>query len=194
MYHPFVVGKKLYLRGLEKKDLTGNYFQWANNPEVTYYMFMGVKPNSIEQMEEEYNQLIKSNNDVVFAIIDKKTDTHIGNVGLYAINWISRSAEFRIIIGEKEFLGKGYGTEAAELILQYAFEKLNLNKVWLGVNAENLPAVKSYENAGFVREGTLRQEIYRNSKYYDAIRMSILREEYANKKKRKTKNKKRLTF
>jgi len=178
VYHPFIVGKKMYLRGLERKDLTGNYFQWANDPDVTYYMFMGVKPNSIEQMEEEYNRLVSSNNDVVFAIIDKKTHKHIGNAGLYAINWVSRSAEFRIIIGEKEFWGKGYGAESTKLLVRYAFEKLNLNKVWLGVNAENLRAVKSYENAGFVKEGILRQEIHRNSKYYDAIRMSILRSEY----------------
>ncbi|MFC2048073.1 GNAT family N-acetyltransferase [Chloroflexota bacterium] len=178
MRHPFIVGEKIYLRGLEKNDLTGNMFQWANDTEVTYYMFMGAMPNSIELLEEEYEQLIRSKNDVVFAIIDKKTDTHIGNVGLYVINWISRSAEFRIIIGEKEYWSNGYGTEATKLTAQYGFEKLNLNRVWLGVNAEHKDAIKAYENAGFVHEGTLRQEQYRNSRYYDVVRMSILREEY----------------
>lgn len=184
MYHPFIIGKKLYLRGLERKDLEGNYFQWANDPEVTYYMFMGAYPNTIEALQEEYDKLIKSKNDVVFAIIDKKTDTHIGNVGLYTINWISRSGELRIIIGEKKYWGKGYGTEATKLVLEYAFDKLNLNKVWLGVNVEHVAAVRCYENAGFVKEGILREEIYRNGKYYDAVRMSVLRKEYlANKEK-----------
>ena len=181
MKSPFIVGKKLYLRGLEKDDLRGNMFRWANDSEVTYYIYTGLMPNSIELMEEEYNRLIRSDKDVIFAICDKKTDTHIGNVGLYTINWIARSVEYRIIIGEKKFWGKGYGTESARLVIDYGFNKLNLNKIWLGVNAENKAAVKSYKNAGFAHEGVLREEIYRNGKYYDAIRMSILRKEYNGK-------------
>jgi len=178
MYHPFIAGEKIYLRGLEKSDLTGNMFQWANDSEVTYYMFMGAMPNTIELLEEEYEQLVKSKNDVVFAVIEKETDIHVGNVGLYVINWITRSAEFRIIIGEKEYWKKGYGTEATKLTVDYGFGKLNLNKVWLGVNAAHKDAIKAYEKAGFVHEGILRQEIYRNGEYYDAVRMSILREGY----------------
>jgi len=182
MYHPFIEGEKIYLRGLEKSDLTGNMFQWANDPEVTHYMFMGAMPNTIEQLEEEYEQLAKSSKDVVFAIIDKKLETHIGNVGLYLINYISRAGEFRIIVGEKEYWNKGYGTEATKLTVDYGFERLNLNCIFLGVNAEHLSAIKAYENAGFVKEGAMRQMIYRNGRYYDAVRMSILREEYYSRK------------
>ena len=178
MQSSFMTGKKLYLRGLKKEDLGGNMFNWANDSEVTHYMFMGLVPNSIELMEEEYNKLVRNEKDVVLAIVDKKSDAHIGNAGLYSINWVARSAEYRIIIGEKKFWNKGYGREAAKLIINYGFNKLNLNKIWLGVNAENKAAVKSYENSGFVREGALREEIYRNGKYYDAIRMSMLRKEF----------------
>jgi len=185
MHHPFIVGEKIYFRGLEKNDLTGNMFQWANDPEVTYYMFMGAKPNTIELLEEEYESLIKSMNDVVFAVVDKETTVHIGNVGLYMINWTSRSAEFRIVIGEKNCWKKGYGTEATILTVDYAFERLNLNKVWLGVNAAHKAAIKAYENAGFMHEGILRQEIYRNSIYYNVVRMSILREDYVALKEKK---------
>ena len=183
MYHPFIVGKNVYLRGLEKGDLKSNYFQWANDAEVTHYMEMGLKPNNFEQLEIEYNELIKSKNDIVFVIVDIKTDILIGSCGLYCINWISRKAEYRIIIGEKEYWNKGFGSEVAKLLIQYGFEKLNLNKIWLGVNSENKGAEKSYVKAGFIREGILRQEIHRNNRYYDAVRMSILREEYKNGKK-----------
>ena len=182
MYNPFIVGKKLYLRGLERSDLAKNMFQWANDPEVTHYMFMGSRPNSLELLEQDYDSMIRSQNDIVLAIIDKKTNTHIGNAGLHTINWISRSAEYRIIIGEKKFWNKGYAQETAKLLIQYGFQKLNLNKIWLGVNAENKAGVTSYEKSGFKREGVLRQEIYRNGKYYDAIRMSILRKEFDAKK------------
>jgi ribosomal-protein-alanine N-acetyltransferase len=178
MYHPFIEGEKIYLRGLEKRDLMGGMFQWANDCEVTYYMFMGAMPNILEELEKEYEQLVKSTRDVVFAIIDKESDVHIGNVGLYSIQWIGRSAELRIVIGEKEFWGRGYGTEATKLTVDYGFDKLNLNSIYLGVNAEHSGAIRAYESAGFIREGTMRQYIYRNGRYYDAIRMSILREEY----------------
>lgn len=195
MYHSFIVGKKLYLRGIEKEDLSGNMFQWPNDPEVTYYMIMGAIPNSgsiycsWDALEEEYEKLRKSQKDVVFAIIDKESDNMIGVVGLYDISWIPRHTELRIVIGEKDFWGKGYGTEATKLVVDYAFDKLNLNKVYLGVNTEHKRAIKAYKNAGFIEEAILRKEQYRNSKYYDAVRMSILREEYYAKKENKERDK-----
>lgn len=184
MYHSFIVGEKVYLRGIERKDLEGPYFQWANDPKVTEYMFMGLKPNSLVALEEEYNTLMKSSNDVAFLVIDKQTDKPIGSAGIYAISWVARTAEYRVMIGEKDFWDKGYGTEIAHLLMEYAFGKLNLNNLWLGVNADNPRAVKSYENAGFVTEGRLRALIYRNGKYYDVIKMNILRDEYYSKIKK----------
>ena len=184
MYHPFIEGEKIYLRGLERSDLTWNMFQWANDAEVTHYMIMGAMPNTVEQLEEEYEQLSKSDKDVVFAIVDKKSDTHIGNAGLYLINYISRVGEFRIIVGEKEYWNKGYGTEATKLTVDYGFERLNLNCIFLGVNVEHAGAIKAYEKAGFVKEGAMRQMIYRNGRYYDAVRMSILMKEYYARKGR----------
>lgn len=184
MYHPFIVGEKLYLRGIEKEDLSRNMFQWPNDSEVTHYMVLGAIPNSgsiycsWNTLEEEYEKLRKSEKDIVFAIVDKESDNVIGIVGLYDISWIPRHAELRIVIGEKDFWGNGYGTEAIKLVVNYAFDKLNLGKVYLGVNAEHKRAIKAYKNAGFIEEGILRKEQYRNSKYYDAVRMSILREEF----------------
>lgn len=184
MHHPFIVGKRLYLRGIEKKDLSGNIFQWPNDSEVTYYMVMGAIPNSgslycsQNTLEEEYEKLRKNQKDIVFAIVDKKSDNMIGVAGLYDIRWIPRLADFRILIGEKDFWGKGYGTEATKLVVAYAFDKLNLNKVCLGVNIENKRAIKIYRNAGFIEEGVLKKEQYRNGRYYDVIKMRILRKEY----------------
>jgi [ribosomal protein S5]-alanine N-acetyltransferase len=178
MRHPFIVGEHLYLRGLTRDDLGGNMFNWANDAEVTRYMFMGAVPNTPQSLEREYDSLAASQNDVVLAVVDTATDAHIGNTGLYAINWISRLAEYRIIIGEKDYWGRGYGTEAARLTVAYGFEKLNLNCIFLGVNAEHAAAIRSYEKAGFVHEGKMRQIIYRNGRYYDGVRLSMLREEY----------------
>ncbi|MFH1777832.1 MAG: GNAT family protein [Candidatus Omnitrophota bacterium] len=181
MKSPFIIGEKLYLRGWEREDLKGDMFNWTNDSQVTHYMSRGLKPNVLEVMQKEYEQLINSNTDVIFVIVDKKTDKPIGIAGLHAMNPLVHSAEYRIMIGEKDYWSKGYGTEANSLIVAYGFDKLNLHKVYLGVNADNVGAVKSYEKTGFKREGVLRDEIYRNGRYYDAVVMSILREEFYGK-------------
>ena len=174
----FVDLGKIYLRGIKKEDYTEGLYNWANDDGVTHYMVTGLKPSIKESMEKLYNDIINNNAELVFTIVDKETDKAIGLVGLYSINLQVRSAEFRIIIGEKSFWGKGIGTECTKWIISYAFRSLNLNKVWLGVNEENLGAVKSYQKSGFVYEGKLRQEVYRNNQYYDIIRMSILKKEW----------------
>ncbi|MDD5450222.1 MAG: GNAT family protein [Candidatus Omnitrophica bacterium] len=173
----FIPGKDLYLRGIEKKDLE-KIVNWINDPEVTHYLFMGDRPAHLELLQEQWEKEIRNPNEVSFAIVEKKADKMIGWCGLYTINWISRAAEYRIFIGDKKYWNKGVGTETAGLLLRYGFEKLNLNKVYLGVNAAHKGAVTSYEKAGFVKEGVLREEIFRNNRYYDAIRMSVLRKEY----------------
>lgn len=174
----FLAGKLIYLRGLRREDLKEAMFHWTDDREVTRYLFRGAYPSNLEQMERDYEAMLDSATDIELAIVDKETDAHIGITGIHSINWIARSGEFRILIGEKEYWGKGYGTEATQLMVAYAFEILNLHKVWLGVNSEHVAAIRAYEKTCFVKEGELRDEIYRNSRYYNAVRMSILRDEY----------------
>lgn len=181
MYHPYLTGEKVYLRGIEREDLKGDYFQWPNDWEVTKFMFRGDRPSRMEILEDYYNHVIRSPTDIELIIVDKKSDKPIGVAGLHNINWIGRTAEYRIMIGDKSFWSKGYGTEVANLMLFYAFDRLNINRVWLGVNAEQKGGIQSYKNSGFKEEGVLRQEQYRNGRYYDIVRMSILREEYYSK-------------
>ena len=120
----------------------------------------------------------RNQNEITLAVRDRQTDTFIGTTGLYSVNWIMRTAEFRVFLGNKTFWNRGIGTESTKLMVVYGFEKMNLNRIWLGVNTENIGGVHAYEKAGFAKEGILRQEQYRNFRYYDVIRMSILRCEY----------------
>lgn len=176
-YTPFLTGKLVTLRSVEVEDLT-HIACWMNDAVVTYFMFTGQRPLSQAQAAEEIHGQIESPNNVVFLAQDRSTGQPIGTVGLYDIHPTARKAEFRILIGERAFWSRGYGTEMTEMALFYAFDRLNLNRVWLGVTSESKGAIRAYEKAGFRREGVLRQEIYRNSRYYDSVRMSILREEY----------------
>ena len=178
MRHPFLVGELVYLRRFEREDMTDRYFQWLNDGEVTRYMVNGAVPNSSENIEAYYERMSRSPNDVLFAIVDRATETHIGNTGIHDIDWIRRLGGFGILVGEKEYWGKGYGTEITRLIVGFAFDRLNLNKVWLGVHADHGGAVRAYEKAGFRVEGRLRQEMCRHGVYEDRFIMGILREEY----------------
>lgn len=178
MRNLFLEGRRIYLRALEKEDLSGRFFNWANDKEVTRFLFMGVFPNILENLQDWFEELRKSNKDIVFMVIDKKNKREIGFCGFHEIRWLHRSAEYRVFIGEKNYWDKGYGREATILMLRYGFELLNFNRVWLGVNASHERGVSSYLKSGFTKEGLLRQEVYRNSRYHDVVRMSILRNEY----------------
>lgn len=183
MKHPFIVGKSLYLRGLEKSDLEGDYFQWLNDQDVTKYLDSGNFPNTIENMEEFYRNTVLSGNNVIFAIVDIESDKHIGNIKLGPINWIKRISSMGIMIGDKDCWGKNYGIESIKLVLDYAFNKLNLHKITLGVVANHDAATKVYEKAGFKIEGRAKSQFYLNGTYLDAMYMGILRDEFMSREK-----------
>jgi RimJ/RimL family protein N-acetyltransferase len=176
--HPFITGKIVDFYAIVEEDFTERLLGWRNDPEVAYYLFQGVLPSSPELLKEEYETLIKSNKDVVLAIVEKKKGTRIGLTGFYDIDWIARHGEHRLIIGEKEFWKKGYGNEVVEVMTEYGFGRLNLNKVRAGANAENAASLKCYQRLGYVQEGVFRQHQYRHGKYYDTVMFSIFREEF----------------
>jgi RimJ/RimL family protein N-acetyltransferase len=113
-----------------------------------------------------------------FMIRTLEDDRVIGDIGLDGILWNHGDAWVGIGIGEKEYWGKGYGTDAMRVILRYAFTELNLHRVSLTVFEYNPRAIRSYEKAGFVPEGREREAVFRSGKHWDMIFMSILREEW----------------
>ena len=101
----------------------------------------------------------------------------IGRVGLFAIDWSRREGELGILIG-RDHWGKGYGREVARTMLRYGFDTLNLNRIYLRVNADNERGIKAYEAAGFEREGVLRSHMFVEGKYIDMVMMGVLRDEW----------------
>ena len=173
----YLEGEKIALRGLTRADLE-HVRRWWDNAEATRYMETGSRPGTETALEAFYKLATDTPNAVVFVIVDRATQKPIGSSGLYEIFWPGRRAEFRIMIGESSAFDKGLGTEATRLTVDYAFIRLNMEVVHLGVNSDNLRAVRAYEKAGFVREGLRRKFVYARGTYHDAVVMSILREEY----------------
>lgn len=175
----FLRGQRCYLRPLERSDLEGRWRHWLNDPEVTRYMFRGSFPTSDEANESFYEQVTAPTDaDLVLAIVTVDEEVHVGNVGLHRIDWINRSAEFGIIIGEPDQWGKGIGSEATSLIIGHGFNRLNLHRIWLGLFAQHEAAVKLYERIGFRVEGTLREAILREGNAQDQLIMGLLAHEY----------------
>lgn len=176
MQNPFLIGERLYLRPLELDDLE-NCLRWINDPEVTRTLAIYRPLNSLRE-REWLERLYRDDRDLVLAIVLKESDKHIGNTGLHGIDWKDRQAELGIMIGEKGEWGKGYGAEALGLMLDYAFTKLNLHRVYLRVYANNPRAIRCYEKLGFRHEGTLRESHFAEGRYWDTLIMGLLQREW----------------
>ena len=180
---PFIIGEKVYLRPLEPSDLNEAYLSWVNDAEVTKYMETGTFPTSLPQLQKYYNDAQDNSNMVHLAIMRTVTEAvgltheeHIGNISLNQINWVNRIACLGIMIGNKRYWGKGYGADTCKILIKYAFDRLNMHKVWLGVYEEHSHAVKSYLVAGFKVEAVLKKEIYRDGEYHNKVIMSVFSE------------------
>lgn len=173
----FLEGEKIFLRALTQSDANEEYLSWLNDEETTRGLASGVFPSSIEALKK-FVESISSRKDVVmFAICDVQNGQHIGNIKLDNFDWVSRTCELGILIGNKNYWGKGIGYEVCLLTLKYAFQDLNIRKVVLAVYENNPAAVKLYEKLGFQHEGRLRQQVFEGGKYYDKLYMGIFAEE-----------------
>ena len=165
-------GTKIRLRALERADIP-RFVKWFNDPEVREHLAM-YRPLSLAQEEKWFERHAELDPaDHVFAI-ETLEGEHIGNVGLHRVDWKDRHAELGIVIGEKEYWSQGYGTDTILTLLAYAFETLNLHRVFLRVDADNLRGIRCYEKCGFQREGTLREVVFRDGAYKDQHLMAVL--------------------
>ena len=169
---------------MEKSDLP-SYVRWFNDPEVRRNLKI-VQPLSLGQEEQWYADILTKPVEAQPLCIELMQDDawfFIGNLGFMDINQHDRSAELGIAIGEKQFWGQGYGTEALLLLVQHGFENLNLNRIYLNVYETNPRAIHSYEKAGFSVDGRLRQARYLEGRYVDIFLMSILKDEWKKENK-----------
>jgi RimJ/RimL family protein N-acetyltransferase len=175
MRNPFLVGTRVYLRPLERTDVP-LLQTWVNDQEVIRNL-LNFRPMNLQSEEEFLDKVTRDPDLIVLGIALRSDDRLIGDVALHRIQSRDRQAGFGILIGEKAEWSKGYGTEATRLIVRYAFDALNLNRVWLHVLENNQRGQRAYEKVGFKVEGVLRQSAFREGRYLDTITMGILRGE-----------------
>lgn len=170
---------KVHLRELTLNDVEDR-FQWCLDKEVTKHLNMPEKypPFSKEETMSWIKMCINKTNGYEQKAIVTDEGRHIGWIDLKNIDKLNKHTELGVAIGDKTYWGKGYGFSAMKEMLQWGFNELDLNKIWLRVEVYNEKAIKSYKKIGYVEEGILRQDRLRNGEFVDRLRMSILRHEF----------------
>ena len=162
----------IYLRLMTYED-TENIVNWRNSDAVRKnFIYQALFTR--ESHENWIRTMVETGKVVQMIICENDTDRPVGSVYIRDIDRTHQKAEYGIFIGEPQTRGKGYGTAAAQLMIKYCFEELQLHRLFLRVYAENIQAIRSYEKAGFVKEAHLREDVCIGGKYHDIVLMGIL--------------------
>lgn len=176
MQNPFLIAEKIYLRAPEESDSEISAL-CENHPDPRHSLYYA-RPTSRADHARRLATINEDATQIHFIICRRKDDVAIGMTAFVRIDWVGRMCTFYIAIARKEDWSKGYGGETCRLMLDYAFNTLNLNRVQLHVSVENEKAVRAYKSAGFEVEGTMRQAMYHEGHYSDFYLMAILRRDY----------------
>ena len=176
-----LTGKLIRLVTEEPETMSQAFARWSRDSE--YHRLLNYDPAYLWSVKKWKSWLEKdlekeTSPEFFFAIHTLGHDRLIGFIGLMDIEWNQGNAWVAIGLGEREDWGKGYGTDAMSLILQYAFTELNLYRVSLGSFAYNSRAQRSYEKVGFILEGRQRQLTQREGQRWDVLIMGILQPDW----------------
>lgn len=165
----------IYLRPMTHQD-TEQVVKWRNCDAVRKN-FIYQKTLTCEDHENWIRTKVETGQVAQMIICDAGTDQPLGSVYIRDIDREHSKAEYGIFIGEDAARGRGVGTAAARLMLQYCFAEEKLHRIYLRVLADNEQAVRSYEKAGFVREGYLKDDVRLEGEYRDIVWMAALNRE-----------------
>jgi RimJ/RimL family protein N-acetyltransferase len=168
-------GQKVLLRAGKREDMERQWIS-ENDPELFYLDGGRPRPTSLESLYRYFEQNLSREDGAFFAM--EADGKYIGHCSLHSFDNTAHVCELSIEIGDKAYWGQGYGRDAIRLLLTYAFEHLNMNRVWLTTHSENERAIRCYRACGFVEEGRMRQHIYVRGHYVDRVIMGILRADF----------------
>lgn len=173
----FRTGKLVELRPHDKEKDAQIEQIWMNDPEITQYL-MRIHPMTQRQQHEWIDGHGKSNSDIPLAIVKKDNDELIGSIGLHQIDYINRNAVTGTIIGNKKYWGKGYGTDAKMLLLDFAFNCLDLHIIRSDVLAFNGRSLAYGKKCGYEEVGRLPGWFYRDGERHDEVALVVTREKW----------------
>ena len=172
-------GKKIILESVEEEHLD-QFRIWRNDPDLRKY-FREHREISKYMQSKWFERISNDKNQFNFSIKEKETSNLIGHCGLYYIDWVNRTGEFGIYIGDEKYRSGGYGSDSLRCLIKYGFSELNLNKIWCEV-FDNNKSISLYKRLGFAHEGTMREHYYNDGKYWDSHFLSLLKRDWETQK------------
>lgn len=173
-----IKGKGIYLKLLNSDDATSAYLNWMEDNEVTQFLESRWKSYTLDELKAYIEETNDGLNNFLFGIFQIESKEHIGNIKIGGINQIHRYADIGILIGNKKMWGKGYATEAINLITNYAFNELNLNKLIAGIYVINKGSYKAFMKANYEEAGTLKRHSFCNGKYIDIVLVEKIKDSF----------------
>lgn len=175
-----IQGNKIGLRSLEKNDLIF-LRDWRNIPAFRKN-FREHRELSLFNQEKWFERTMSNPNDYMFIIERLEDKLPLGACGLLYVNWIIRSADFSFYIGhEEKYIDDTYAPEAIQLLLDYGFNNLNLNKIWMELYEFDTKKIKLFtKKFAFQIDGKLRQNCFEGGKFWDSYMLSLLRSDHSN--------------
>lgn len=151
------------LRPLSISDCNKRYLSWLNNNEVNKYLETRWTKHSISSIKEYVSNINKSKNNIILAIEDKTSKKHIGNIKLGPINFYHKFSEISYFIGEQNFWGKGYGTEAVKLMSKFSLFELKIEYLLAGVYENNKGSAALLKKLGYTLQGKFKKQLLNNN-------------------------------
>jgi len=173
----FLTGKKVILRPINKEKDLPRITKWVNDPEVRQFISLDF-PSLKEDEEKWFEKQIGSKENVVLAIETAEEGNLVGLIGLHGIHWQQRTATTGALIGEKDYWSKGYGTDAKMILLDYAFNTLNLRKICSSVISFNHRSLNYSLRCGYKIEGRRKKQFFKNGRYYDEVLLALFKKDW----------------
>lgn len=153
-------------------------FELKNNEKASFLLGGVFRGYSLDDIRNWINFHNANPDEILLVVEDTEAGRIIGHVGLYKIDRTAKKTEYGILIADDSSRGKGYGTICTKTMMEYAFKDLGMNKVTAEVLCENAPSIAMFKKCGFSIDGRLRDDVYKNGRYYDVLAMSILANEF----------------
>jgi RimJ/RimL family protein N-acetyltransferase len=170
----FLVSNRVQLRSLDINDIN-EFYEWSCDREVTQFSLSAYSyPQSKSDISAWLSGINLSSKCVSLGVCCSETGKLIGYAGIASISALNRSGEYFILIGDKAYWGKGFGTEVTKIVTDYGFKTLGLHRIELTAYANNPAAIRAYEKAGYIHEGVKQQSGYRNGEFIDKVLMAVL--------------------
>lgn len=171
-------GKKVILRPINLEKDLDNFYKWIIDPEVMKFLGNALKPLTREEEFQELKRILGDKSNFFFAIDELKSGKHIGSTALHKVYHFDGTATAGMMIGDKNFWGQGYGTDALMALLRFAFLDQNLRRINSAAIAFNKRSIRCQQKCGFIIEGVKRKEVFKNGRYHDLVMLALFKNDW----------------